>query len=148
MTRDQVDSKEPIPGVLKTLQERGIPHRLILPGTDEDRELTDWMNSNLGFAGSQIQWSSASHFECEEWSDESSDALEAFRRAASSIVVESLVKVTWSDGACPTVEMRLKDAVSIGGELFEASFDTYVIRESERWILELHHEGTICWGFV
>ena len=148
MTADLVDPSESIPGVLKALQERGVPHRLILPGTDEDRRLTDWINTNVEFAGSQIQWSSARHSECEEWTDESGDAVAAFRRATASMDGKSLVKITWSDAMCPSIEMLLEDAVAIGGELFEASHDTFVVRESERWILEVYHEGTICWGLV
>lgn len=42
--------------------------------------------------------------------------------------------------------MPLSEVVKVAREIFECTFDTWIICESENSCVELHHEGTICFA--
>ena len=57
--------------------------------------------------------------------------------------------VMWNDGLCPVIEMLLRDVRKIASNIFEeheTSIDVLVFSRSEGWLIEMHHEGTLCVG--
>lgn len=137
-----------IPLVLKALQDRHLPHRIIQAQSDESTALATWTERAFPFISSQIDWSKVHVHECVEWSG-LNDAVSKFLRLVGSMDTDSLVLITWADLLCPGLEIQLKDAVQIAREIFEeheTSTDVYVFSRSHKWLIEMHHEGTLCFG--
>lgn len=56
------------------------------------------------------------------------------------------VTVLWSNGAAPSLRLRLQDAIAHLEDLSAKSFDMWLYDESDNWIVEHYHEGEWCWG--
>ena len=137
-----------IPGVLKALEQRSLPHRLILVRSEEDQELTRWTQKAFPWGFSQIEWGQVSHHNCIDWTS-LDDLVPAFEKVTETLNTESLVVVMWNDGLCPVIEMLLRDVRKIARNIFEeheTSTDVLVFSRSEGWLIEMHHEGTLCVG--
>lgn len=134
-----------IPAVIRELQERQIPHRVIEAQSREADEIADWMESSFRFFGSQIKWSEVPDHQCVDWG-KADDLIDSFEHMSADLKPNSLVFVTWADALCPTLELSLHDMRSIASPIFQADFDTWVICLSENWCFEVYHEGTLCFG--
>ncbi len=136
-----------IPAVMAALRDSAIAFRLIEALSAEADSLADWIESHFPIVGSQIDWSRVRGTQRVEWS-ETAEVVEAFRSATTEFAPDLRVVVTWSDALCPSLEMRLVDAMAIAHQTFEASWDTWIVSLEENWCFECHHEGTSCFGWA
>jgi hypothetical protein len=134
-----------IPRVVAALQRSYISHRMIEAQSPEAEGITDWIESHFPFIGSQINWPEMRAHQCVQWST-AEDLVESFERMTNCIPAATLVMVAWSDALCPSLEIRLDDVLKIAAQIFEASFDTWIINQEENWCIEAHHEGTLSFG--
>jgi hypothetical protein len=137
-----------IAGVLRALVNYELQYRVIDARSPEDKDLTDWTERALKFEFCQIDWSQTPSHECLEW-DALDDLVPAFYKLLRTLDPGGRVVVMWANGLCPLLEMSLKDVRKIATEIFEqheTSRDVFVFSRSEGWLIEMHHEGTICLG--
>ena len=137
-----------IPGVLKALEDRQIPHRIIRAESEESRALVEWVERAFPFVGSQIDWSRVTSHLCLNWSA-LDDLVVEFEELSRRLDEKSLVMVSWADALCPGLELELSGVVQIAKEIFEeheTSTDVLIFSCGERWLIEMHHEGTLCLG--
>jgi hypothetical protein len=93
--------------------------------------------------GERIDWSEVPNHKCGRWS-ETADLVESVARVASGLRGDPEVVVTWADGSCPSLAVRVSDLLKIACDVFEADFDTWIVCVAENWCLEAHHDGTVC----
>jgi hypothetical protein len=137
-----------IPGVLKALREQNLPHRVIAALSKESEYLTNWTEKAFPWECSQIDWTRVSSRRCVEWTS-LEDLVPAFRKMADTLDPASLVVVMWANALCPVLEMLLGDVQKIATQIFEdheTSSDVFVFNTNEGWLIEMHHEGTLCLG--
>jgi hypothetical protein len=134
-----------IPHVMKALEDAHSHFRLIEAQSPEAEAIADWIESHFPIIGVQIDWSRVQSHECVEWS-EIGDLVRAFDSMAHAHPGTASVIVTWSDALRPSLEMKLSEAIRIAPQLFEGVFDTWIVCQKENWCIEMHHEGTLCFG--
>jgi len=134
-----------IPNVVAAIENMKLDCRVIEAQSPEAEEVADWIETSFPVIGMQIDWGNVPKHNCKEWQD-MDDLVSSFDHMVSSLPRSATVVITWSDGLCPSIEMQLSDAMKIAKEIFEASFDTWILCRSEAWCFEVHHEGTLCFG--
>jgi hypothetical protein len=137
-----------IPGVLKALQDKQIPHRIVEAESEESKALTEWTERAFPVVHSQIDWSKVTSHLCVNWSALDDLVLE-FEGLGRKLDEKSLVMVSWANALCPGLELELAGVVRIAREIFEeheTSTDVLVFSREEQWLIEMHHEGTLCMG--
>ncbi len=137
-----------IPGVIEVLARHGIRYRIIPAQSAEDSRLTEWRRRAFPFVHSQVDWTRIEDHECVEWVD-LDDLVPAFQRLAMALNPASTVVVMWANALCPSLQLQLGDVVRIAGAIFEeheTSRDVLVFSETEGWLIEMFHEGTLCLG--
>lgn len=137
-----------LPNVLEALGRLEITHRIVDAQSLEDRDLNDWIERAFPLVGSQIDWSRIPEHRCLQWSN-LEDLVPKFRKLCWGLHAEERVVVMWANGLCPCIEMALGDVARIAREIFEeheTSFDVFVFHRREGWLIEMHHEGTLCIG--
>ncbi len=147
--RKNTGPSEHIPGVLRVLALRGIPFRLIEANSSESSKLNDWTAGAFPFIHSQIDWSKVPTHRCFEWRD-IDDLVMRFQELLALMSTQTLVTVTWANALCPSLEMELAGVARIAKEIFEeheTSIDVHVFSLSDGWLIEMHHEGTLCIGY-
>lgn len=145
MRRYDTSAKTRIPDVMDALACGNIPYRIIEAQSKEEGTLVDWLESRFPFLGSGIGWSRIQGHRCVSWST-TGDLVPSFTRMAADIRPDTVVKVMWADALMPSLELFFGDVLRLAAPLFEASFDTWIICESENWCFEIYHEGTLCFG--
>jgi len=131
---------------MAALESVGSSYRAIEAQSSEAESIADWIESHFPITGVQIDWARVSSRRCFEWS-ESEDLVRSFGSLVRGLPAKSIVVVTWSDALYPSLEMPLCEVTKVASSIFEASFDSWIICESENWCIEVHHEGTICFGY-
>jgi hypothetical protein len=137
-----------IPGVLRALQRHGCLYRIVPTQSPEINRVVEWIELHFPILYTQFDWSKAPVHTCVGWS-EIEDLVPAFEEVVSSLPSSSIVVVMWNDESCPALEMRLEDVRKVSKEIFEAfeaSLDTWIVSQKEAWLIEMHHEGTLCFG--
>lgn len=137
-----------IPGILTALDLHQIPHRIVAAQSEENHEFSGWIERTFPFAGSQIDWTKVATHQCSEWSG-LDDLVQKFTEFARMMEQRSLVFVTWANALSPGLELELGDVTRIAREIFEeheTSIDVLVFNPEEGWLIETHHEGTLCMG--
>lgn len=135
-----------IPRVVSALTSQGSLYRVIEAQSPEAEAVADWIESHFPIIGVQIEWAKVSSSRCIEWS-ETADLMKAFASIAQDLPRKTTMIVTWSDALYPSLEMPLSEVEKAAPAIFESSFDTWIVCESENWCIEVHHEGTICFGY-
>lgn len=142
------DPNAHIPGVLEALKSRGITYRIIDAQSPEERSLIEWTELAFPFVHSQIDWKRVPAHRCVEWTD-LEDLVLSFLEMAAMFDERDPVVVMWANGLCPSVELALGDASRLAREIFEeheTSLDIFVFNRREAWLIDMHHEGTLCVG--
>lgn len=137
-----------IPGVLSALGSKQIPHRIVAAQSEEGDALIEWTESAFPFVHSQIDWSQVPSHECSNWSV-LEDLVQKFKELARTKDEQRLVMVTWANALCPSLELELAGLILIAREIFEeheTSTDVFIFSREEQWLIEMHHEGTLCMG--
>jgi hypothetical protein len=132
--------------VILALESHNSAYRVIESQSPEAEAIADWIESHFPIVGVQIDWDKVASSRCIKWSD-TSDLVRSFATIVCDLSPEANVIVTWSDALYPSLEMKLSEVVQSSGAIFEACFDTYIVCQSENWCIEVHHEGTICFGY-
>jgi hypothetical protein len=138
-------SKTRIRHVVSVLDSHGSPHRIIEAQSPEAEAIADWIESRFPVVGVQIDWARVSSARCVEWSD-TDGLIRGLATLVRDLPPETTVAVTWSDALYPSVEMPLSEVLKAAPAIFECAFDTWIVCETENWCIEVHHEGTICFG--
>jgi len=137
-----------IPGVLNALAHHGITHRIIPAQSPEDSRLTEWTQRTFPTVHSQVDWTRVAHHKCVEWW-ELEDLVLSFQKLADMLNPTTDVVVMWANALNPCVEMRLGDVAKIAWAIFEeheTSRDVLVFSQADGWLIEMFHEGTLCFG--
>ncbi len=137
-----------IPGVLKALARRQIQYRVVDAKSSEEKALIDWTEKSFPWGFSQIDWAKATPHKCTEWT-ELDDLVLAFEKLVSEFDATTPVVVMWANALCPSLAMPLGDATRTAREIFEeheTSIDVLVFCQAQGWLIEMHHEGTLCLG--
>ena len=141
-------SEAQIPKVLTALDRLRCPHRILDPQAVEAVLSVEWIEAKFPFLYTQIDWSKVPSHSCVPW-QAVDDLVESFRMMTKTLSSSSLVLVMWNDAACPAIELTLGDAVLVCREIFEVfetSLDNWIVCQREGWLIEMHHEGTLCIG--
>jgi hypothetical protein len=144
------NSGSQIPKVLIALDRLQCPHRILDPQSVEVVRCLEWIETRFPFIYTQIDWSKVTHHSCVSW-QAVDDLVDSFGIMTKSMSLSSLVLVMWNDALCPAIELTLGDAVNVSREIFEvfeASLDNWIVCRHEGWLIEMHHEGTLCFGRV
>jgi len=130
------------------MEQGDLPHRVISPQSKDDKDLTEWTQKAFPFGFSSIDWSRVPSHHCVEWAS-LEELVVAFRKMTESMNHAGLVVVMWGNALCPVLEMSLGDVRQIATQIFEeheTSTDVLFFSRSDRWLIEMHHEGTLCFG--
>jgi len=139
-------SAKRIPRVIAALGSQGSSYRVIEAQSREAEQIADWLETHFPIVGVQIEWERVSSRRCIEWSD-TLGLTRAFTTLVRDLPGNPPVVVTWSDALLPSLEIALSELVKVAEVIFESSFDTWIVCKSENWCIEVHHEGTICFGY-
>lgn len=142
------DPNRHIPGILTELATRGIAHQLIPALSVEDTQLTDWIECRFPIVHSQVDWTKIARHECFEWNT-LDDLLPTFLALTRSLNPGTQVVVMWANALSPSLKIRLGDLNLIAKAIFEeheTSTDVWVFSQREGWLIEMFHEGTVCFG--
>lgn len=133
------------PKLAAKLLRGSIRFRVIPAESEEATALVGWIETRFPLVGEKILWAEVPHHRCVPWND-TSDLIDSFSRLVRDLDKNQEVHVTWSDGSCPSLAIRLGDLLGIAGDVFEADFDTWIVSQNENWCMEAHHDGTLCLG--
>lgn len=137
-----------LPGVLRALARREIRYRVVDSQSSAEKALIDWTEQSFPWGFSQIDWTKATQRKCTEWT-ELDDLVLAFEKLVSGFDTTTPVVVMWANALCPSLAMLLGDVKRTAREIFEeheTSIDVLVFCQAEGWLIEMHHEGTLCLG--
>lgn len=132
--------------VISALKSDSCRYRLIQAQSPEANAVADWIQSQFPIIGMQIDWAKVASSRCLEWA-ETTDLVKGLATLIQDLPPGTPVIVTWSDALYPSLEMTLSEAAKVAPEIFETTFDTWIVCQSENWCVEVHHEGTICFGY-
>jgi hypothetical protein len=135
---------------LRALTEKQIPHRIVEAYSPEDKDLTGWIEAAFPWLFTQIDWTRVSSHNCVEYTS-LEDLVPAFQEMTNPLDSNILVIVMWGEGCTPLLEMQLDDVVKIARQIFEeheTATDVFVFSRRAGWLMEMHHEGTLCFGRV
>lgn len=136
------------PGVLNALTRLQIQYLVIEAQSPAEIALVDWVERAFPWGFSQIDWARVPSGRCTKWT-ELDNLVAAFKELVSAFDASTPVVVMWANGLCPSLAMRLGDVKLTAREIFEeheTSMDVLVFCQADGWLLEMHHEGTLCLG--
>ena len=68
---------------------------------------------------------------------------------AGTLEADGMAIIMWANALSPSLEMKVGDVQRIAREIFEeheTSMDVFVFDQHQGWLIEMHHEGTLCIG--
>lgn len=135
-----------IQDVLKSLEASGDEYRLL--SAEEDERLTNWIETSFGTSWFRVRWSDVPGHECREWLEWRDRVGSVEQLIDERALGNPTVCIVWSNLLTPRLEISLDVARRHSGLIFAADFDTWIICETDQWLIEVYHEGEACFGTV
>ena len=132
------------------LIQAGETFNLLQTDSQEAIIASEWLEKNFPIASwGRIDWPKVPNSSCITWTDDS-ELLLAFQRILVESRLDNNLEITviviWANGLRPSLQISLNTFLKYANAMFEEDWDTWVYSESDNWLIEVYHEGEICFG--
>ena len=132
------------------LIQAGETFNLLQTDSQEAIIASEWLEKNFPIASwGRIDWPKVPNSSCITWTDDS-ELLLAFQRILVESRLDNNLEITviviWGNGLRPSLQISLDTFLKYANAMFEEDWDTWVYSESDNWLIEVYHEGEICFG--
>ena len=132
------------------LIQAGETFNLLQTDSQEAIIASEWLEKNFPIASwGRIDWPKVPNSSCITWTDDS-ELLLAFQRILVESKLDNNLEITviviWGNGLRPSLQISLDTFLKYANAMFEEDWDTWVYSESDNWLIEVYHEGEICFG--
>lgn len=133
-----------IPDIVNYLRQSEEQFELL--SSQDNSENADWLEDNfpITFAG-RIDWEKVSTAWCLNWSEDP-ERLSAFERIAKDKQLEGNITIAWGNGLMLPIQIDMEVLKRHSTKIFEEDMDIWICNEQDRWCIELHHDGQVCFG--
>lgn len=132
-----------INNLIRKLERNNEKYKIIWKEDSNSHPDFQWFKNAFPITGGSVDWKKIDKFTDTKWNDYS----ELPSRLTEIIKKEKLgnpkVLVAISDGNAPDFELFLDVVVKEAEDLFQVSWDTWVICKNEGWIIECFHHGKL-----
>jgi hypothetical protein len=108
----------------------------------------NWWQQSFPFASwGRVLWEEVPNSVCIAWSEKWNDLVHSFQTLCSEQkLLNPTVVIVWSNALKPALSTSLDAVRRHAAVIFEADFDTWIICQTDRWCIEVYHEGELCFG--
>ena len=138
-------SKNPeIRSIINSLETENSEYEILLPGKQLSPE---WLEANFPIAWwGRIDWQQVSSGECYQWNTET-EAADYFHEICQKKEIENpIVVIAWTNALNPEIKLRLEAVKKHLLAILQADLDTWIMCPSDKWVIEMYHEGEMCFG--
>ncbi len=133
--------------LIKLLSENEHDFTVVLEKDMEDIYLNWLKNEFTIMPWGRIDWSKVYKKTCLTWLNNEELVLSFLRLCSSKqLKMTTEVFLVWGNAIQPSFIIPLKKVCNYAGFIFEQDFDTWLICKDEGWVIEIYHEGEICFG--